>query len=379
MSNSSKFNQVDYNVLDRAKGAFIEASKRTLRFAEKFGFVPDERLGASANVFALDLKPFLKLNSESLYVTLLPEGLGTADDARPEDLSHDELLKFWFNIGIKTVSVMTNDAASSGMQPILLGLYLPSSTPERVFTPEFMSGFLDGFVEGCRQVGCVYFSGETPELRTKIIADRLDIAGALFGVVPPGVAPVDSSKISAGDQIVFIASSGPHENGFTPLRAIAEKLPQGYRTKMSDGKMFWEGMNAPSVLYTPLIQKLLLGGVNLTNVENITGHGWQKIMRPSKALRYRIKNTLPPQPVFTMARDAKGVKDGDMVSIFNYGVGMAVFVRSVDEASRVVDIAKSIGYSAIHAGVVEASESRSVVVEPYNIELKGEDFSLSKG
>src|ERR1700752_1888838 len=103
--------QVDYGVLDRAKAAFIAAGRRTLRFASRYGFVPDERLGASANVFALDLKPFLAAGVERIFVTLLPEGLGTADDARPDDLSVDESVRFWRNIGLKTVAVLTNDAA----------------------------------------------------------------------------------------------------------------------------------------------------------------------------------------------------------------------------------------------------------------------------
>lgn len=181
----SKLDHVDYNSLDKAKNAFIEASKKTVKFAAKFGFIPNERFGASANVFELNLKPFIKAGAENLHLTLLPEGLGTADDARPDDMTEEEAISFWYNIGIKTVSVTTNDAASSGMQTILLSLYLPCSTPELVFNPAFMKGFLEGFVEGCRQVGCVYFSGETPQLKTKIYPEKLDIAGALFGLMPP--------------------------------------------------------------------------------------------------------------------------------------------------------------------------------------------------
>src|SRR5208282_549067 len=130
--------------------------------------------GASANIFNLNLRPFLKAGAENLHVTLLPEGLGTADDARPENLSDQELETFWYNIGIKTVSCMTNDAASGGIQTVLIGLYLPSSTPETVFSKVFLKGFLDGFVSGCKTVGCVWISGETPQLKSKIFADKLD-------------------------------------------------------------------------------------------------------------------------------------------------------------------------------------------------------------
>lgn len=43
---------VNYATLDTAKLKFIEAARRTLTFPEKFGFVPREGLGASANLFA---------------------------------------------------------------------------------------------------------------------------------------------------------------------------------------------------------------------------------------------------------------------------------------------------------------------------------------
>src|SRR3989338_8045082 len=110
---------VNYNILDQAKNAFIAASQKTVSFAKQYGFIPKSGFGASANVFTLNLKPFLQKKAQEVYITLLPEGLGTSDDARPSDLNPKEAEKFWHNIGLKTVAVMTNDAASSGMQTIL--------------------------------------------------------------------------------------------------------------------------------------------------------------------------------------------------------------------------------------------------------------------
>lgn len=374
---------VDYNILDTAKLAFIEAARRTLTFASAFGFVPTEGLGASANLFALDLSSGFRCG-EKIFMTLVPEGLGTADDSRPEDLSSAELLEFWHNIGIKTVAVMTNDVATSGLQTILIGLYLPSSTPETVFTPEFMQGFLDGVVEGCKTVGCVYLSGETPQLKTKIVADRLDIAGAAFGLLPAGLRPVDSAELRAGDWIVMVESSGPHENGFTTLRQIASKLPQGYRTKMRDGREFWQGMNAPSKLYTPLVQAVLRAGIHPTNIENITGHGWQKLMRPRQPFCYRITTPLPLPPVFELAKNGAGISDSELYKIFNCGAGLAVFVRSESEAVRVVEIAATHKLRAQISGRVESAPkshptSRTVVIEPIGVTLSGEEFLLAKG
>ena len=83
---SSGYDHVDYDTLDSAKLAFISASRKTLTFAKDFGFVADEKLGASANIFSLSLEPFITQGLKEIQITRLPEGLGTADDARPDDL-----------------------------------------------------------------------------------------------------------------------------------------------------------------------------------------------------------------------------------------------------------------------------------------------------
>jgi phosphoribosylformylglycinamidine cyclo-ligase len=370
--------QVNYEVLDKAKQAFIDASKKTLGFAEKYGFVPDEKLGASANVFALDLKPFLAQHAEKLFITLIPEGLGTADDARPDDLTAKELESFWHNVGLKTMGALTNDAASGGMQTILISLYLPSSTPETVFDQSFLNGFLNGFVSGCKTVGCVWISGETPQLKGKIYPDKLDVAGALFGLMPPGITPIDGANLKAGNKIVFLNSSGPHENGFTTLRKIAKDLKDGYRTKLPDGKEFWQAINAPSVLYTPVIQDLLKAKLPITGIENITGHGWQKLMRSKKPLRYVIHQTLPVPPVFEFVEQVTGMTRSESLKIFNCGVGMAVYLDTQETAQETVSIAKKHGLNAIVAGEIVEAPRREIAVEPLGLRLDDKTFGLGK-
>jgi phosphoribosylformylglycinamidine cyclo-ligase len=375
---SSGYDHVDYDTLDSAKLAFISASRKTLTFAKDFGFVADEKLGASANIFSLSLEPFIKQGLKEIQITLLPEGLGTADDARPDDLTDDELELFWYNIGIKSVAVMTNDAATAGMQTVLVGMYLPSADPERVFTKQFMKGFLSGFVDGCQSVGCVYLSGETPQLKNKIVADKLDIAGALFGVVPPGCEAIHPNNLAVGDYIVLVESSGPHENGFTTLRALAQKT--GYRAKLSDGSEFWKAMNKGSKLYTPLIQSILKKRIFLSNAENITGHGWQKIMRPLKPFRYEIEQFPTILPVFEFVKDKLGMSYQELLSVFNCGSGLALFCRDKKNADEIVSIAASLDYKAIVAGQVKESPSgeREVVVPSLGVTLSGEAFKLGK-
>ncbi len=376
---ASSLDRVDYNALDQAKLAFIAASRKTLNFAKSFGFVPQDELGASANLFALKLKPYLDLNIDNLYMTLITEGLGTADDARPADLSQAELKQFWHNIAIKTVSSLTNDAASAGLQTILLSLYLPTADPEKIFNTSFVNGFTTGLIAACQTVGCVWLSGETPQLKGKLYEDKLDIAGSLFALAPPGKMPVDGSQLGAGDKIVLVSSSGPHENGFTTLRAIANKLPQGYRTALPDGQEFWQAINAPSNLYTPLIQELLKANIEICNLENITGHGWLKLMRSKRNLCYQIKQMLPIPPIFSFIEQQTSMTKAEMLKTFNYGAGFAIFLPNGESATQAVNIANHLGYTAIVAGEILPSNSgRKIIVEPLDLEITAEQFLLQK-
>ena len=375
-----KVDHVNYFSLDEAKNSFIQASKKTLDFASDFGKVLKKELGASANIFELDISKLNSLGVSKMHISLLTEGLGTADDARPEDLSEEELYRFWHNIGIKTVSSMTNDASSAGIQPILISLYLPSSTPETVFNQKFIEGFLDGFVEGCKRVKCVYISGETPQLKTKIYPDKIDIAGAVFGAVAPGYQPITGEELSAGDTIVFVESSGPHENGFTTLRALSRNLKDGYRTKLPSGKEYWEAINAPSNLYAPLIQRILKEKLSVSSIENITGHGWQKIMRSKKSFKYQITNPLPIPELFNFIRENLEIDHKQMMEIFNYGVGLVLFFTDRKDAENSIKLATEIGLKAQIAGVVEESDrnTRSVNVEKFKVILEGKEFKLQK-
>ena len=377
-TNDTAVGQVDYGVLDSVKAKFIAAAQSTLNFASEFGTVPKSDLGASANVFQLNLSQFLSAQNKGIGISLISEGLGTADDARPADLNEIESKEFWYNIGIKTVACLSNDAASSALQALLLSLYLPSSTPEKVFNPLFMEGFTKGIVDGCRSIGCVYLSGETPQLKSKINPEKLDIAGAVVALELPGSPTVNAAHFGAGNQIVFIASSGPHENGFTPIRELAGRLPEGFRSRLPSGREFWQAANAPTVLYTPLVRKILEAGIAPTGLENISGHGWQKIMRSKLPLSYRITKTLPFLEIFTFIQEHLKITTREMLEIFNCGVGFAIFVQNIEEAKKIVSIAGALGLNAIQAGEIETSSTRKVVVEPWNIELGSESFLLSR-
>lgn len=190
--------------------------------------------------------------------------------------------------------------------------------------------------------------------------------------------PIDSQGLDAGQTIVLVESSGPHDNGFTSLRDLAVRLPKGYRTKLPDGREYWEAISEPTILYTPLVQAILEAGIRPTNVEPITGHGWQKLMRSKKSLRHVIE-TMPPVPaIFKFVEKESGLLPEQMIKIFNYGAGLAIFVKDKETAEKVVKIAAKNKLKAVVAGYTEKATNREVLIKPLNVTLSSGNFALGK-
>lgn len=197
--------------------------------------------------------------------------------------------------------------------------------------------------------------------------------------MPAGAEIIDGSKLGPGNKIVLIGSSGPHENGFTTLRHLANKLPNGYRTKLANGQEYWQAINAPSKLYTPLVQNLLKAKIQICNLENITGHGWLKLMRSNKNLSYHIENMLPVPPIFSFVEEQTSMTKEEMLQTFNYGAGFAVFLPDQINTDRTIKIAQQLGYEAVQAGEIFASTSgRALIIEPFNLQINGAEFLLQK-
>lgn len=307
------------------------------------------------------------------YLAHVEEGLGT------KNLVADAMYaltgkSYYDQIAQCAVAMIVNDMITVGAIPLSVAMHLAVGTSEWFNDKKRVGDLVTGWKNACDMARCVWGGGETPTLKGVVVPEAVVLSGSAIGVVKPKGRLIDGRKISHGDVIVIIESSGIHANGLTLAREIADKLPEEYLTKLSDGRTYGETLLDPTHIYVGLVEDCLNSGVNVHYAVNITGHGWRKIMRATQPFTYVI-DTLPTQlPIFDFLQQHGPVDDREAYGNLNMGAGFALYVVEV-QATQVVEVARNLGLRAFVAGHIENGEKK-VIIKPKGLEYAGETLAV---
>ena len=171
-------------------------------------------------------------------------------------------------IGIDAVAMCVNDIACCGAKPLFFLDYIAvgKNFPERV------ASIVSGITEGCRQAGCALIGGETAEMPGFYPVDEYDVAGFSVGMVDKKKM-IDGSRLTAGDVLIGVASSGVHSNGYSLVRktlGIDENSVKKYIDEL--GKTLGEELLTPTKIYVKAIQNLI-ANTDVKAISHITGGG----------------------------------------------------------------------------------------------------------
>jgi phosphoribosylformylglycinamidine cyclo-ligase len=356
---------VDYDALDAGKRlAMAKALSTSPLLAARGARALDASRGEPAFVFELDGRAF----------AFVVEGLGTKSIVARHVLERQGINRF-AEVAYDTVAAILNDLCCVGALPLVANAYFATGASDWYREPERAAALVEGWRSACAEAGCAWGGGESPSLPGLLEQGEIELAGAAVGVVPAGRSPILGEELSAGDEIVLVASSGLHANGASLARLIAARLPDGYATALPSGVTLGEALLEPSVLYVPLVSALLQSGPELTYVSHVTGHGLLKLMRPPRPLTYRIER-LPAVPeVLSFLVSQAGLDQHAAYSTFNMGSGYALYCGAGDGES-IVRAAEALGLSAVVAGNVEQGP-RQVILEPVGVRFAGGELDLS--
>jgi len=307
------------------------------------------------------------------YGALVQEGLGTKSLIAQKVYEQTGETHF-AGIAKDTVGCIINDLVSVGARPVVLNAYWSASSYEWLTDHKLTDDFIKGWRAACDEAGVVWGGGETQSLNGIVVPGSLELAGSAFGIITDKKRLVQGGNLVAGDAIVLIESTGPHANGISLIRQIAEQLPEGYQTKLPSGATFGEAALAPSHLYAKLMEAVFAAGTEVHYLSNITGHGWRKLMRADVALTYRMHTVPPVQEIFDFIAEHAGNDTREMYGNYNMGAGYSVYVPAQD-AEKVVAAAAEVGLQAWNAGAVETGP-KQVIIEPLDITFAGETLEV---
>jgi phosphoribosylformylglycinamidine cyclo-ligase len=287
------------------KDAGVDIKLETRAVAALIGKLTYKRTG--------DIQPistsghFAGMVSFGEYVlALATDGVGT------KMLVADEMQN-WSTVGIDCIAMNVNDLYVMNLEPVAFVDYIASNQ----LSLSQMEELGEGLNRGAELSNISIIGGETATL--KGLVTGLDLAGAVLGVQKQKNV-ITGEKISPGDLIIGVPSSGIHSNGLTLARSIVATYA-GIHEPFCGEKTYGEELLTPTRIYHEVLS--LTKTCTVHGMCHITGGGLLNLKRLS-CYGFSITNPLPPQKIFTWMQEVAKISDSEMYKTFNMGMGYVI-------------------------------------------------------
>ena len=227
-------------------------------------------------------------------------------------------------VGQDLVAMSVNDILVQGAESLFFLDYFACGK----LSVEVAATVIGGVAKGCELAGCALIGGETAEMPGMYPAGEYDLAGFAVGVVEK-CKIITGKQIQPGDQLIGVASSGAHSNGFSLIRKILERAGAQPLDDFA-GRPLQEVVMAPTQIYVKPILKLL-NIVSVKGMAHITGGGLvENIPRvlPENLQAVLHRDAWQMPSLFQWLQEKGQVADLEMHRVFNCGIGLVVVVPS---------------------------------------------------
>ena len=238
------------------------------------------------------------------------DGVGTKMNMAT--IAHDP--EAYFIIGIDLVAMCVNDVITSGAEPLFFLDYISCPKLDSLRLEQLVSGI----AHGCKVSGCSLLGGETAEHGR--FSKGYDPAGFCVGVVEESLV-VDGRGVKLGDQIIGIASSGLHSNGYSLVNYLLTR----HQIFFADHPE----LLTPTTIYAPVVKTLLTNIEEIYGMAHITGGGIPENLPRClpKGLKAHVDwNSWTVPEIFKKIQLKGNVDEEEMKRVFNLGIGYCVVV-----------------------------------------------------
>lgn len=338
---------VDIDAGNRA----VELMKQSVRSTYRKEVMGD--IGGFGGLFALDTKRY-----EQPVLVSGTDGVGTKLRVAFLMDKHD-------TIGQDAVAMSVNDILVQGAEPLFFLDYLAVGKLD----PDKVAAIVSGVAAACKESGCALIGGETAEMAGFYPDGEYDIAGFAVGVVDKARI-ITGQRVSPGDVLIGLPSTGLHSNGYSLARKICfEHMgfePKSYIDEL--GRTIGEELLTPTRLYPkvclPLIEKFDIHGM-----VHITGGGfYDNIPRvlPEQCSAEINTEAWAKPVIFELLQQWGQVEWPEMYRTFNMGIGMILAVPP-EQAEDIQRFLSGKGELSYRIGVVTKGDKQ--------VALKGGAFN----
>jgi phosphoribosylformylglycinamidine cyclo-ligase len=226
-------------------------------------------------------------------------------------------------VGIDCVAMNVNDLICVGSTPFAFVDYIATARPD----PDALGTIADSLVKGAEEAGVAIIGGETAVvpgmLSNGLNMNTIELSGTAMGYVKNRSELVLGNRITKGDIILGVESSGLHSNGFTLVRRILSRFDLHRNIANLENSLGHELLTPTRIYVRPMVD-LVSSGVEVHGIAHITGGSFTKLRRINDNVNYRLDKMPEPPEIFKLVQAKGKIGFAEMYRTFNMGIGLCV-------------------------------------------------------